>query len=380
MAAIWFWIASCILFYTWVAFPLLILGGGAMRQRRRNRVRAELPLPRLDVVIAVHNGSRFIRDKIANTLASDYPSDRLQVIIVSDGSTDDTVSLTSSCANSRVTVIPIDRQVGKTEAQNLAAASCRGDLVVFSNVQTRLHKNCLRLLASRFDDDRVGVAVPHIVWEGADRSTVARSGGLYWRWEQRLWDAESRLGLLSCGPGACLAIRRSLLIPMTAEFGEDVILPLQAVERGFRVEYDPEAIAFETLASSSKAEFNARVRMTVRSLAGTILTWRKTTWLRRPAASWVVLSHKLLRWLTPYWLVVMVLATIFLFQNPVYRSVLVVELLAVGVVVLGSRFPGLFWGLAGSAFSFGLVNVAFGLGVLRAALGTRVRVFKSQDA
>lgn len=368
--------AVAVLAYTWIGYPAFLWLLALARRRARPSTEPE-SWPLVTLLIAVHNGEKHIKRKLENSLALEYPRELLQILVASDGSNDGTEEIVRQYAPHGVELVAIYPQEGKTGAQNRALAHCRGEVIVYSNVQTMLHHDCLRLLARHFTDPRVGGVAPQLIWENLDASDIAHSGGFYWRYEQFLWQLESRLRLLAWAPGACMAIRRSLVKPMPDTYGEDVVLPLWAAADGRPFVYEPAAIVSQPRIASAPAEYRARQRMTLRSFNATFFAWPLKNYLKSPGITWAVLSHKVLRWLTPYFMAVALLSNLALIPHLAFSITLAAQLAfylvaASGWAAIrrGWRVPG-----AGAAFSFLVANTAFASGVWLALLGKEIRIF-----
>lgn len=375
-----FGLTAGILVYTWLGYPAMLWLASFSRRGSHHTSAAE-SWPSVTILITVHNGAKVIEKKLENTFALEYAPQLLQILVTSDGSTDGTDEIVRCYAQKGVELVPIMPQRGKTAAQNAALAKCRGDVIVFSNVQTMLRPDCLKLLLSHFAAAHVGGVAPRLVWDNLDASVIAQSGSLYWKYEQFLWQQESQIGLLAWAPGACMAVRRKLVEPMPEIYGEDVILPLWVVGRGYRFVYEPAAVASQPRASTARAEYTSRVRMTQRSFGATLHAWPLTYIGKFPALTWAIFSHKLLRWLTPYFMAAAFLSNVTLLRHRLYQvtgaaQVVFYLMATIGWATKGRNvaIPGI-----GAAYSFCLINVAFAVGVWRALRGQQIRIFRSEE-
>lgn len=332
-------------------------------------------LPAIAVLLTVHNEESSIDARLRNLLESDYPSDRLRVVVASDRSTDRTVDLVKSWArrDSRVHLCAFDSSRGKSDAQNMAVASIDEEIVVYTDADTRFEGDCLRRLAAAFHDPRVGGADAELRFESADG--VAASFSRYWNYERRIRELESRIGTLAVASGACVAIRRSLIRPIPIDVGEDCVLPLMVVSQGRRMVVAQGARAWDRATMDSRREFRARVRMTLRNWRG---TWGYPELLnpaRRPAIALSLWSHKVLRWLS----------------LPLLATGGVAGMLAVGLSSrLGWTTAGVFVGVLAILIAtpwpgrmlrhFLLANLAFAIGVAKAIVGHRVTQYRGDSS
>jgi cellulose synthase/poly-beta-1,6-N-acetylglucosamine synthase-like glycosyltransferase len=372
-----FWAAAGLILYTWFGYPALLVVFGRAQPVRSHESGG---LPSVSVLVTVHNGARVIASKLENIMSLDYPPDRLQVIVVSDGSTDATEQIVARLG-SRVELVAISDQVGKTAAQNRGIERCAGEILVLTDADTALAADSLRRLVAHFADPLVGAVAPLVVWTDEGANALTAAGDIYWRFEQLLWERESRLGLLACAPGACLVVRRTLVSWMNELFGDDVVIPLEVVAAGRKIAYDPVARVYDHRSASVAGEFTSRVRMTMRSWAATVSTWGPRRWLEYPALTWAIFSHKILRWSTPYLGAVSLVASAILAARPVYAAVLLLQICFLAAALAGRLMAGTAaerLGL-GAAYSFAVVNAAFAVGVFNAVVGRRKAIYVSID-
>jgi len=351
--------------YTWAGYPglLWILAKTFSRPLIRGRYE-----PTVSIIIAAHNEEACIADKLDNCLQLRYPRDFLEIIVASDNSTDGTDEIVRQFAASdpRIRLLKSEGRAGKSGVQNLAAEQARGDLLFLTDANTRMPPEVLRLLADNFADPRVGLvsATVHFV-TGSD--AVSKGQGMYWHFEYFLRQAESNLGILATGGGAAMAIRRELYSPIPPRYGDDCILPLDVRLKGYLVLNDPQAVVFDSSPHSVAGELRSRVRMTARNWTGTLSRPALLNPFRFPVTALGLISHKLLRWLTPFFLLV-----IFILNTTLVLRHEAVALWICQFVFYGCAFVG--WrriseqrpaGLFGHAFSFCLANVGFLLGIVK---------------
>lgn len=384
-AAFVLWGCALLVVYVWAGYPGLLW---ALARPTRDPDRAPSPrrgseeAPAVTIVVAVSNEEAALPAKLEDCLRASYPRNKLDVMVASDGSTDGTVRIGNEFArrDGRVDVYVQEKRMGKTAVQNAAVRRARGDVIVFSDVDTRFDVRFLERLTEPFADRRVGCVTGALVWTNPAESAVASGGDVYWHYEHFIWRLESRLGMLAWASGACLAVRREIFKPMETQYGEDCIVPLDVVALGYRVVFQPEAAAYEARITDAGAEFRARVRMTLRSFSGTVSRAQLLNPLRFPRVAWAILSHKLLRWLTPYFLLLLFAANVSLVDRPFYRFTLGVQ---TGFYLIGGigyildryrvRVPVL-----STIYAFCLMNVGVSVGVAKAILGHRVVAYRSE--
>lgn len=370
-----FWAALGLLGYVYAGYPVLVWMLSRVRPRP---IRSAPATPTITVVIAAHNEERCIAAKIENCLGLDYPSDRLNVIVVSDGSVDRTPALVAECESrlpDRVRLIALSRRQGKASALNIGVAHASGELVLFADARQRLDGNVARAMALNFADPEVGAVSGELILttDGQENGV-----GLYWWYEKALRQAESRWGSSMGYTGAVAAIRRSLFEPLPEDtLLDDLVTPLRLISKHYRVVFEPAARAFDTVSAEPGHEFARKVR----TLAGVLQTCLNVRGLvgGLPARVWWQLfSHKLLRLLVPYVLVV-VLVTNALVPGPVYRAVLLGQVLFYVLGLAGLIFHrrlGRSRVLALPA-TFLLLNSAAAVSAFRYLVGSRLDLWRT---
>lgn len=334
---------------------------------------ADADLPAVTVLITVFNEEGNILARIQNALACDYPSDRVQVIVASDGSTDETDTLVNALDDKRVILFRPGERRGKTDTQNQAMKLATGEVVIFTDADTRFDHDFLVEIVKPFADAGVGGADGHLLFSTDASSGVSQSQGFYWGQELKIRSYESRLGVLAVASGACMAVRRTVFRPMLASVGEDCLIPLDVVAQGYRLVHAERALAFDKMEHDVGREFRTRVRMTLRNWQGTWSYPQLLNPFRQPGIALALWSHKVLRWLSPLFLSLWILPSLYVLfvhgEGWGLPAMAFVLLALVGAVsnLLGIRMPA-----ASSAFSFFLANVGFLFGVLRAFTGKKI--------
>ncbi len=296
--AVAFVIALTALLWVYLGYPAVV--AMAARVRPVRLVADEQPAT-ITVAIAVHDEAAHVAERIADALAQDGPaSPVLEVIVGSDGSTDGTDTVVEAIARTdpRVRLVALPR-AGQTPTQQALFEAAQADVVVLTDAETRFAPGALARLVAPFGDPRVGAATGRLEWRDEGATATSRNEGLYWRYERRVRDLESRAGWLTAVTGAFLAVRRSSYRPVPAAASMDHLLPLYVREQGGLVVYVPDAVATDRPISGLREQFRSRTRTATRgiranlSMAGRLAPWR------RPSAALAIWSHKLLRWATP---------------------------------------------------------------------------------
>ncbi len=312
-----FWPSAVLLVYTYILYPVLVFAWGALRPHRPIVATA---LPRVTVVVVAHNEAARIAERIENLLALDYPRDRLEILIASDGSTDGTANRARALEGAGVRVISFEPRRGKPAVLNDVVPGARGDIVVLADARQRFDAAALRQLVGAFADPAVGAVSGELVLSEGREGTAAGEGlGVYWSYEKLIRWGESRVDSTVGATGALYALRRDLFEPLPEDtILDDVLIPMRIVRRGYRVLFEAGARAYDRPAPSARAEFARKVR----TLAGNFQLFAQERWLLSPARNrlWIqTLSHKAFRLLCPLLLATTFLANLLLVHRPFYR-------------------------------------------------------------
>jgi cellulose synthase/poly-beta-1,6-N-acetylglucosamine synthase-like glycosyltransferase len=266
---------------------------------RRDVRRGDAGLPRVTVVTAAYNEAAHIEATVRNKLAQDYPPELIDVVVVSDESADGTDDIVARIAaeDARVRLVRQVPRQGKTSALNLAMSTVRGDIVLFSDANSIYERSALRTLVRNFSDPRVGYVSGQMKYVNPDGSLVGDGCTAYMRYENFLRRVETRIGSIVGVDGGIDAVRRELYRPMRADQLPDFVLPLNVVEQGYRVVFEPDAVLREDALGTQSSEYRMRVRVTLRALWA---LWDKRGLLnplRTGFFAWQLFSHKVLRYL-----------------------------------------------------------------------------------
>ncbi len=297
VAAIVLWTALLTLVYIYVGYPFIAWLSATLRPTRLPRAFVE---PCVTVIVVAHNEADRIESRIENLLALVYPRDRLQIIVGSDGSSDETVQRARRFAGAGVTVIAFPTRRGKAAVLNELVPIAAGDIVILADARQRFATNVAQVLVSHFGDPTVGAVSGELVIMTDDVATSAAEGtGFYWKYEKFIRLQESRVTSTVGASGSIYAIRRSLFerIPPDTVL-DDVVIPMRIVRRGYAVLFEPGAKAYDRASQTARQEFVRKVR----TIAGTFQLLARETWLWNPVRNplWLeTISHKALRLTIP---------------------------------------------------------------------------------
>ena len=370
-AEIIFWFAIGFLFYTHAGYPLLIWAWARLRPRGSTVHAGEAALPMVSILVVAYNEAARIEGRLENLLALDYPRDRLEIILVSDGSTDDTASRVQRFQGDGFRFVARGRRSGKTSALNELIPQARGDIVLLGDARQRFAPDVLRQLVRHFSDPCVGAVSGELIIvngkDGKDGSAVGEGVGFYWRYEKFIRRTESFVDSTVGVTGAIYALRRELFEAIPDDtLLDDVLIPMRIVRRGYRVLFEPSALAWDHSAPTAEAEFARKVR----TLAGNFQLFARAPWLLNPFANRIWLqafSHKACRLLSPFCLATALGANLLLMQEPLYALALAGQLALYGAAACGHLLRNNRGNnrLLGIPYAFCLLNWAVVVGLVR---------------
>ena len=306
-AVLAFWVAAVLLAYVWVGYPLLL-----RLLRGRDAPESESwgdTTPRLSVIVAAYNEADCIRAKLDGTLAQLYPAQRLEVIVVSDGSSDGTDAIVRAHPDRRVRLLRQDPRAGKSAALNRGVAAARGDVLVFTDANALFAPDALAALAAPFADPLVGVVSGQGLYGSVDVDARVVAGA-YARYEAAIKVGESALGFLASTDGAIYAMRRSLYADLEPNEVNDLLHPIQAILAGTLSRFAPAAYTVEPPSTGGTQEFRRHVRIVAQGMH-LLRRWLPRLVARRQwRALWMLLSHRLLRWATAPALLTLLVANV----------------------------------------------------------------------
>jgi len=334
MAKLLFWISAGFAVYVYVGYAILLW---ALQTLFRASPRKQPIEPSISLLVAAYNEAGVIGGKIRNSLALDYSTDKLEVVIASDGSRDATADIVRSFAASepgRIRLFNFQTNRGKTQVLNDVVKELRADIVAFTDASSMLAADSVRTLVQSFSDPRVGAASGVYRLLKKDQARMGSQEDLYWKYETFLKVQEARLGAFTGAHGSLYAIRRELYpFPSADTINDDFTIPMRILERGYRVAYEPAAVAYEE--AHEMEGFSRRVRIT----AGNVEQLREIKsllWPPRPFVLFCLLSHKTGRLLVPVFMIAALAANLALFRQFPYNWLLLGQGIFYGLAVLGA--------------------------------------------
>ena len=372
-----FWVSWGLIFYTYFLFPLLLacfvaLKRGAQKTSKAERTETDSSpaLPRVAMVVAAYNEAGVLAAKLSNTWAIDYPADRFEILIGSDGSSDATNAILSACDDPRLHPYLFAQRRGKISVLNDLMSHVASDIVVMSDANTMFAPDAVRKLVNHFEDPQIGCVSGELSLE---QEGGVSGEGLYWKYENWIKRNESRLGFLIGCNGGIFAIRRELYEALPAStIVEDFVLSMRILERGHKVIIEPEAHAVEPACATAKAEMVRKIRIGAGNWQALGLN-RAVLHPRFGLRSFAFWGHKVLRWMVPLFFLAAVGACLALLREPFYSVALALQ--AAGAILavcasyprIGNRLPRITRPIS----YFYLMNYALLRGFFRYLFGTQ---------
>jgi cellulose synthase/poly-beta-1,6-N-acetylglucosamine synthase-like glycosyltransferase len=352
-----FWASFALLVYVYAGYPALLAILAPFVRRKKPEPGY---MPAISFLIAARNEEAGIGEKIEQTLALDYPADKLEILVLSDSSTDRTDEIVKSFPDPRVRLLRMEPRRGKTSAQNRGVREARGDVLVFSDATTVYHPHALRYLATNYEDSRVGaVSGRYQYFDPEGKSPTGLGTIAFWNYENFVKMLQSRIRTISGCCGCIYSVRRSAYTDLPDDVISDLVQPLWVIQKGYRVAFEDRALAYEETTQSATEEFAMRVRVVARGIRGVlsvpdILKPWKFTWV-----SFQLLSHKILRWLVPFFLILLFLSSAALAKHAWFGSAFLLQALFYLWALVSTAVPvrGR-WKVLGIPLYFCILNAA----------------------
>ena len=364
MLAFIFWVSIVTIIYTYIGYPLLLF---LISKFAKRPVDKKPILPTVTILIAAYNEEKVIEQRIRNCLALDYPKDKLEVLVTSDGSTDRTNEIVRQFSKQGVKLINSPTRKGKAHALNLAIAQAKGEIVVFADARQVYDKDAIKELVANFNDRQVGAVSGELHLLDGTKTPIGEGVRTYWEYEKFLRKRESMIHSSIGTTGAIYAIRKELFttIPENTIL-DDFIIPMRIVQKGFRVIFDSSAKAYDRAFSKARQEFTRKVR----TLAGNLQAFLLIRNMFNPFQCKIALqliSHKLLRLVVPYLLMIVFIINFFLISQPLYKFIFALQLLfyASALVGLFSQNSKYNHKICKLCYTFSLLNLAVVVGCWR---------------
>jgi len=330
-----FWFSSFLVFFTYFGYPLTLV---FLAKSNSKNVKKKTISPSLTLIITACNEEKRIREKLENTLLLDYPSNRLQVIVASDGSTDATNDIVNEYAEHGFELLALSERQGKENAQKEAVSHATGDVIVFSDVATRIDSHGLKAIAANFADSTVGCVSSVDKVLGKDGQPCGE--GAYVRYEMWLRELEAKVSSLVGLSGSFFAARKEVCQDFSGEMQSDFRTVLNSMKLGLRGVSDADAVGYYPDVADNKKEFSRKVRTVLRGMTVFFKNLEFLNISHYGLFSYQYFCHKLLRWLVPFFLLLALVANISMaFSSLFYAVILLLHLGFYGLAGYGLIKP-----------------------------------------
>ncbi|GAB6909997.1 Glycosyltransferase, CESA-like subfamily [Desulfosarcina cetonica] len=376
MALFFFWFSVFMVFYVYLGYPIVVMLISLILNKKVDKKPIE---PSVTILISAYNEAEHITQTIQNKLDLDYPEDKLDIIVISDESTDGTDDLVKAFDNPRIQLFRQEPRAGKTSALNMAVPHAKGEILVFSDANSIYDQYAVRALMANFNDKAVGYVSGKMVYVNPDGSLVGDGCSAYMKYENWLRAFETKVGSIVGVDGGIDAVRKNLYDPMRADQLPDFVLPLKVTENGYRVIYEPEALLKEDTLKETADEYKMRVRVSLRAVWALfdmrgLLAFKKGTKL----FSWQLWSHKVMRYGCFVFILTALLANLFLFgHGSLYVLSFSMQMMLVVAIVISFMVtkPGNTGKILNFSQYFFLLNVASAHAVVKFLWGQKMVVW-----
>lgn len=333
-----FWTCTILIAYAYFVYPFVVFLISRLFPRVHGRGNLE---PTVSMIIAAYNEEKDIKAKLENTLLIDYPPDKLEIIVASDCSSDRTEEIVRLFASRNVRVVRQETRSGKTAAQNLAVEAASGEILLFSDATTEYDSNVLRAILPNFADSSVGCVAGKLLYHDPNETAVGSGARSYWGYETFIKESESLACSLIGASGCLYAVRRTAYSPMYHEACSDFLIATVVYRQGLRTVYEPNAVCFEVTNDDARKEFRMRTRVIAQTISD---LWRNRDMLNPLKSGFFaieLISHKLLRYMMPFFLIgILSSSAILSIESVIFRYFLGLQIAFYTVTILGWIIDG----------------------------------------
>lgn len=370
-----FWASFCAILICWIIYPIFVCVAAQVRKvfwKRKGYSQAnELGY---SIIIAAYNEEDRISQRIRN-LRQLNCENFVEILIGSDGSTDNTLEAAKQSGYPEVKVYAFEKNRGRASVHNDCVRHAKGDIIIFTDAETNFESDFIQRIGPHFGAPSVGAVSGRIMYLNENHSSISKTAGVYWQYEEIIRRSESALGILGFGTGACLAMRKEIYRPIGVTEDVDYAATLDAIANGYRVLYEPDALAYDYISETASGAFRTRIRQTSRCFKSVLRRIFATPILmRRPGIFAAALIHKTFRHLTPLFMLFLLVANFLLIsRGSLYDSLFLLQVFFYSLAAAGYLFSGLFSGRFSSLiffpYNFTLLNISRGIGVIIAVFG-----------
>lgn len=370
-----FWVSFIAIFYIYIGYPMLAY---LVSLCFNKPVRKSYIYPNISVLIAVYNEAENIKGKIESILETDYPKDKMEILIGSDASTDNTDQIVKSYEGQSIMLKRQEVRRGKPSILNMLVKEANGEILVFSDARQRIDKDALKELIANFNDDTIGSVSAELYFKH-EETQIGAGMGLYWNYEKFIRQSESGFGSMLGATGALYAVRKEFFSTIAYDIIlDDMYIPMLVIKKGYRAVFDKNAIIYDSYSSGAREEYARKVR----TLSGNFQLFIKCPWVFNPFKSpiaWQITSHKALRLLAPYFLLLIFMSNFrIVFDSGFYTIFLILQALFYTFALAGAVFKNK-TKLFDVPYMFCVMNVAGVDGMVKFLTGKQKITWKTTE-
>jgi cellulose synthase/poly-beta-1,6-N-acetylglucosamine synthase-like glycosyltransferase len=326
-----FWFFIFLILYCYFGYPLILFILGIFFRKKPKK---EEIFPTVSLIIPVYNEEKVIQKKIENSLELDYPKEKLEIIVASE-SNDRTNEIVKNYEKNGVKLFAYSGREGKQYTIYRTIPHCKGEIIVLTDANGIFEKDALIKLVRNFVDKRIGCVSGLLKYVNVLNNSFGESEGIYWKYETLIKKLESNLFSLLGANGSIYALRKELYQPISPYRGDDFDLPIKVILQGYGVILEPEAISKEEIYLTSLANFKRKIVIAGWHFRGTLILLKEGIKKFKPILCFELISHKILRWLTGYFLIFIFLTNLLLLKKPFYFLLFILQIIFYSLAILG---------------------------------------------
>jgi len=365
-----FWISVFCVLCSYFGYPLILI---ALMLFTSTKVDKERITPSVTLLIPVYNEEAVIEKKIKNSLTLDYPKEKLEIVVASEAD-DGTNEIVEKFGSRGVKLFVYPGRKGKQNTIYRAVPKCSGEVIVFTDANGMFRKDAVRKLVQNFNDPHVGCVSGELRYVNPQKTSIGESEGLYWKYECLIKRLESRIQSVLGANGSIYAIRKKLYSPLSKYRGDDFELPIRVAQQGYGVVWEPEAISEEDASIATVEEFSRKIRIVAWVWRSVWVLLKDSLKKFRLLLAFQLISHKILRWLVGFLMVLIFASNAFLLGRAFYSVVFFGQVAFYSLAVFGyiqDRKGRCLNKAVNLAYYFCMVNLAAMLGVLKGMRGSQ---------
>lgn len=362
-----FWLSFIAIFYAYIGYTIFLFLIAMFRKRAICNIQSN-ELPNVSLIISAYNEEKVIGEKIENSLLLDYPKNMLEMVVISDGSDDKTEEIVKRYTDRGAVLKSYPGRIGKTACLNKVVPQAQGDVIVFSDANSKYDKNAIRELVKHFSENKIGFVTGHTTYVASTNEEKVLPIGIYSQIETLTKELESKISSCVGADGAIFAIRKELYEPLNDFDINDFVIPLQIVKQGFRGVIEEKAFCIEKAAEGPRGEYDRQVRITNRTIRAILKNADMLNPLKYGFFSFELFSHKLLKLLSPYFAIALFMTNAFLIRHATfYLIVFIGQLFFYTLAAIGyyDKRGRIMSRLISLAVTFTMVNIAILMGWVR---------------